>query len=107
MGLLETLKPVLPQLQEAFLSFPKMPANTLGLKNGDILRCDTDELGSFAKRGLEFPIFYDGEYIRCSRPRDDGTFTGPSWGVEQFCSEIRENKWWLKVGSIYDSANPH
>ena len=70
MGLLADLEPVLPQLRDAFISFPQMPENLLGLHNGTILCSDTDEPGSFAGRSKEFPIVFDGQYARCCPPTE-------------------------------------
>jgi hypothetical protein len=103
MSLLEDLGPVLPNLRTAFLAFPGMPENSLGLSNGDVLRSETDDLGNFAPKGKEFPIFFDGEYVRCSPPDEQGNFHGPSWSVDQICSEIQDRGWWKVQGSIFDT----
>ena len=63
------------------VSFPK---NNAGLERGSFIRANQDLSFLGIEKGMEFPIGFDGQYVRCS---------GLIWDIEGLIEEIQDGVW--------------
>lgn len=71
-------------MEKENLFFPEFPTNSAGLERGSVILAnqDIDYLG--IKKGVEFSIGFDGEFVRCS---------GLTWDIEGLVEEINDGVW--------------
>lgn len=83
----------------ALLSNPRlqpMPSGLSDIRNGTLLRSERDVPEVGVRRGMIFPVVYDGTYVR------GGNLDGPTWSVDELRQEYAEKKWWTVVGQLDD-----
>jgi len=76
----------------------EMPSVDSEIRNGTLIEAtkDTPEIG--VKKGVIFPIIFDGTFVR------GGSFNGPTWSVERLIEEIRKKDWWKISGQLDEWA---